>query len=361
MTNWVRPAIDWRWSPLVVAVGVAALTIWAWSDLLDLQRAAGSPRTSLLPWVVLLAGLAAASMIGALFWSVRLAVRRARALADTNVALGVILDEAKAELHASRDSRSSVEAQVAQRTRELREAVGELDAFNASVSHDLRSPIGAIVNFSSLLRVTQGERLDAEGLAFVARIESSAQRALARMDGLLLFSRVGRQPLAPESVDVAAAARRTFEEVRQARHADGLELLVNGIPAAWADARLVDLLLRQLFDNAAKFKGPAGRAQVALGTVRETESDEVVYFVRDNGVGFDPKHAERLFGLFEKAHRSGEFDGAGIGLAIASRIVRRHGGRIWAESAPGRGATFYFTLEAGDGARDARGSGPAAG
>lgn len=299
------------------------------------------------PAIVVIAGVVMASTIAVLFWSVRLARRRARTLAETNQALGQILDQARAELHASRDGLSSVELQIAERTRELRDAVADLDAFNASVSHDLRSPIGAIANFAALVRVTQADRLDQDGKDFLRRIESAAQRALARMDGLLLFARVGRQRIERENVDVARLGGRVFREVQRAYPGTSFGLTVDdGVPPAHADARLVELLLRQLLENAAKFSAASSEPQIELGARRHEASGERVYFLRDNGVGFDPRHAERLFGLFERAHRSGEYDGAGIGLALASRIVRRHDGRIWAESAPDHGATFFFTLEA---------------
>lgn len=367
-----------RWNDRSVAAGAPAperpagdeAAIEAWHPLarepwlLVVRRGPGfawAPRSP-LPAVFLVTGLVAAGTIGALFWSVRLARRRARALAETNQALGQILDAARAELHASEDGRSSVELQISERTRELRDAVAELDAFNASISHDLRSPIGAIVNFASLVRATQTERLDEEGKAFLLRIESAAQRALARMDGLLLFSRIGRQPIERETVDLASIGRRLAQEQQRARPDVHFEITIDRVPTAQADPRLVELLLRQLLDNAAKFSAASSKPQIELGAVDGDAAGEVVYYVRENGVGFDPRHAERLFGLFERAHRSGEYDGAGVGLAIASRIVRRHGGRIWAESAPSRGATFFFTLEAvPDDEREVRESGPVAG
>jgi light-regulated signal transduction histidine kinase (bacteriophytochrome) len=315
---------------------------------------------SLLPTIFLVTGLIASGTIGALFWSVRLARRRSRTLVDTNLAIGQILDEARAELHVTRDDRTSIETEIRQRTDELRDAVAELDALNASVSHDLRSPIGAIVNFTSLVRATQGDRLDEEGQTFLRRIESSAVRALGRMDGLLLYSRVGRQPLRRERLEMTSVARRVLQDARRLS-AVRWETTLQPLPDVDADPHLTELLLRQLVDNAMKFAAAAAKPQIEIGAVRSDGEGPVVYFVRDNGAGFAGE-GSRLFGLFERGHASGEFEGAGLGLAIARRIVGRHLGRIWAEGSPGQGATFSFVLEAEhDGRRAGERSGAAAG
>jgi len=331
----IAAAFEWRWSPLAAALVCVALSVWGW---LQIDHHPG----------FLGIGIFASAMIGLLIWSARLARRRARTLFETNAALAQILDEARAELSAERDSHHSIELEVARQTQELREAVTELDAFNASISHDLRSPIGAIVNFASLLRATQHERLDDVGLNFLTRIESAAQRALAKMEGLLSFSRVGRQPLNRAPIDLSALARRIHTDVRVRRPGTSFELSVQPLPKVSADPALVEALLRQLLDNAAKFSASQDKPQIELGSEPHADTDCVAYYVRDNGVGFDPAFADRLFRLFERLHRSEEFEGTGVGLAIAGRVVRRHGGRIWAESSPGQGATFFFTLEGVD-------------
>ncbi|HXZ86478.1 MAG TPA: ATP-binding protein, partial [Myxococcota bacterium] len=182
----------------------------------------------------------------------------------------------------------------------------------------------------------------------VRRIESSALRALARMDGLLDFSRLGRRPLRRESVDLQRLVWRIAQEIRQSEAGARVEFVLHAVPSAHGDAAMVEALLRNLLGNAAKFSRGQEKPQVEFGALPADAGAETVYFVRDNGVGFDPRFADKLFGLFERQHSS-DFEGTGVGLAIVSRIARRHDGRVWAESEPGKGASFYFTLGGSDG------------
>lgn len=168
------------------------------------------------------------------------------------------------------------------------------------------------------------------------------------MEGLLSFSRVGRQPLQRAPIDLEAFARRIHADVRVRRPGAPFALSVQPLPKACADPSLLEAVLRQILDNAAKFSASQTNPRIEIGSQANGDAEPVAYFVRDNGVGFDPAFADRLFGLFERLHRSEEFEGAGVGLAIAGRVARRHGGRIWAESSPGKGATFFFTLEGVD-------------
>ncbi|HXX48036.1 MAG TPA: ATP-binding protein, partial [Myxococcota bacterium] len=218
-----------------------------------------------------------------------------------------------------------------------------------SVSHDLRSPIGAIVNLTSVLRETQGERLGGGAQELVRRIESSALRALARMDGLLDFSRLGRRALRREPVDLHRMAWRIAQEIRQGEAGARVEFVLHPVPGAHGDSAMIEALMRNLLGNGAKFSNGESKPQVEFGALTKDAGEDAVYFVRDNGVGFDPRFADKLFGLFERQHHASEFEGTGVGLAIVSRIVRRHDGRVWAESQPGKGATFYFTLGHADG------------
>ncbi|HTO69443.1 MAG TPA: ATP-binding protein [Myxococcota bacterium] len=303
---------------------------------------------SILPHVLLVTGLLAAVMIGALVFSARVASRRARAILATNVALAEIADRAQPQARPRAEAAGGMETVVQERAEELREAVLDLEAFNVSVSHDLRSPIGAIVNLVSVLRETQ-PGLDHSALDLVRRIESSAQRALARMDGLLDFSRLGRRPLRRETVDLHRMAWRIGQEIRQTESGSRVEFVLNPVPNAHGDAAMIEALLRNLLGNAAKFSRGQEKPRVEFGSMPVAEGEATVYFVRDNGVGFNPRFAEKVFGLFERQHHASEFEGAGVGLAIVSRIARRHAGRVWAESELGEGATFYFTLERPDG------------
>jgi signal transduction histidine kinase len=298
---------------------------------------------SILPDVLLATGVLAAGMIGALVFSTRVASRRARAMEATNRALAEIADRARPQPRARAEANAELELVARERTEELREAVLDLEAFNVSVSHDLRSPIGAIVNLVSVLRETQGERLEAPAQELVRRIESSALRALARMDGLLDFSRLGRRQLRREAVDLHRMSWRIAQEIRQTEAGARVEFVLHPVPSAHGDAAMIEALLRNLLGNGAKFSRGQEKPRVEFGALESPTGEETAYFVRDNGVGFDPRYADKVFGLFERQHHTSEFEGTGVGLAIVSRIVRRHAGRVWAESELGGGATF-FTL-----------------
>ena len=339
------PKLDWWRASEPVSPPFGA----SWRVELRPTPAIAQRELSILPDVLLGTGLLAAAMIGALVFATRVASRRARAMVATNVALAELADRAQPAARARADSGADLERTVRHRTEELREAVLDLEAFNVSVSHDLRSPIGAIVNLTSVLCETQGERLDLGARELVRRIESSAQRALARMDGLLDFSRLGRRTLRREPVDLHRMAWRIAQEIRQGEAGARVEFVLHPVPGSHGDAAMIEALLRNLLGNGAKFSRGEAKPEVEFGALPKDGRGEAIYFVRDNGVGFDPRFADKLFGLFERQHHASEFEGTGVGLAIVSRIVRRHDGRVWAESQPGKGATFYFTLGDADG------------
>jgi signal transduction histidine kinase len=229
------------------------------------------------------------------------------------------------------DSRAAAEA-----------ARQELETFSYSVSHDLRTPLRGVDGFSQLLLDDYGDRLDAEGADYLRRIRAAARRMSDLIDGLLELARVTRLEIARETVDVSALATSIVEELRTADPAR--EVTVEIVPdlRARGDQRLVRLVLQNLVGNAWKFTRRTAAARIEVGAV--ARGDHVAYFVRDNGAGFEMEHAERLFAPFQRLHSESEFPGTGIGLATVQRIVTRHGGRIWAEAAPGAGATFWFTL-----------------
>lgn len=294
------------------------------------------------PHVVLLAGLAISLLFGALLVEAQLGRRRAAALARANaeiVAQSLKLREDEAAIRALN---RSLELRVEERTRDLEEVVEELQSFNYSVSHDLRSPLGAIINFAAVLREDYADRMDAPGREFLDRIAGSAQSAVEMMDGLLEFSRLGREALETREVDVTALAREVWSEVVQSDPDHKVEFELAELPPAQADPTMLGVVLRNLLSNAFKFTAEAPAARVTMGGARE--ADHNVYFVRDNGVGFDMRFVKKLFGVFERLHSGDAYAGTGVGLAMVRRIVRRHGGRVWAESEPGKGATFHFTL-----------------
>lgn len=215
----------------------------------------------------------------------------------------------------------------------------ELEAFSYSVSHDLRTPLRSIDGFSLALVEDHADALDAEGRRYLERIRSAAQRMGQLIDDLLGLARVTRSELRLQTVDVSDLANSVISAL-EPDHAVAWQVQPGLIAAA--DSRLLRIVLENLLGNAAKFTARTKDARVTVGS--RWDQDGPVYFVRDNGAGFDMEHAGRLFGAFQRLHAAEDYAGTGVGLATVQRIVNRHGGRIWAEAAPGQGATFFFTL-----------------
>jgi PAS domain S-box-containing protein len=240
------------------------------------------------------------------------------------------------------DRRRAEEA--TRRARDAAEAANrELEAFSYSVSHDLRAPLRSIDGFSQALVEDCADRLGDEGRDHLGRIRAAAQRMAELIDDLLQLSRIGRGELVRRPVDLSALARRAADGLRQIEPEREVALTVaDGVTAA-GDPRLLQVLLDNLVGNAWKFTRGTSPACIEVGV--EPGTDPPVYFVRDNGAGFDMAYADKLFGAFQRLHSVREFEGSGIGLATVARIVHRHEGRVWGEGAPGRGATFRFTLE----------------
>jgi PAS domain S-box-containing protein len=232
---------------------------------------------------------------------------------------------------------AELERRVAQRTSELEAANGELEAFSYSVSHDLRQPLRAVREYAGILEREHANQLAGEGLRLLGIVSSAARRMDRLIEDLLAFARVKRQALRREAVDMGALAQAALEDLAPGPDA---EVRMGTLPSAVGDAALLRQVWANLLSNAFKFnRGTAVRVEVGS----RSDASGVTYFVRDNGVGFAPEHSERLFAAFQRLH-PGQFEGTGIGLAIVARIVARHGGRVWAESTPGEGATFSFTL-----------------
>lgn len=235
-----------------------------------------------------------------------------------------------------------LEERVRERTADLAAAYRELEAFAYSVSHDLRAPLRALDGFSLALLEDYGEALDETGQDYLRRIRAAAQRMAALIDDLLTLSRVSRREMAVAEVDLGALARQALADLRAAEPGRRVRARVAGGLTARGDPHLLEVALRNLLDNAWKFTRGREDARITVGARRR--GGETVYYVRDNGAGFDPRYADKLFVPFQRLHDAAEFPGTGIGLATVQRIVHRHGGRVWAEGGPGRGATFYFTL-----------------
>ena len=235
-----------------------------------------------------------------------------------------------------------LEQRVAERTAQLEAANRELEAFSYSVSHDLRAPLRGIDGFSQALLEDYSERLDDQGLDYLRRVRAATQRMSRLIDDLLGLSRITRSELRREAVDLSGLARSVVEQLREAQPGRQVEFRVADGLSAQGDARLLRIALENLLGNAWKFSSKTAGAVIEFGATEAGGED--VYFVRDNGAGFDMNYASKLFGAFQRLHDVREFEGTGIGLATVQRIVRRHGGLVWAEGEPGRGATFYFTL-----------------
>jgi PAS domain S-box-containing protein len=237
-----------------------------------------------------------------------------------------------------------LEERVRSRTSALEAANKELEAFAHSVSHDLRAPLRGIDGWSLALLEDYGEHLDAQGHKYLDRVRSEAQRMGRLIDDLLHLSRVSRTELVPSTVDLTSLAETIVARLKEAHPGRAIEFIVARQLKSTGDARLLEIALTNLLDNAVKFTGPCNPARVEFG---QTECEgSTAFFIRDNGVGFDMAYAGMLFAPFQRLHKASEFPGTGIGLATVQRVINRHGGRIWAEARVGAGATLFFTLGA---------------
>ena len=243
-----------------------------------------------------------------------------------------------------RELNADLEQRVARRTTELEASNKELEAFSYSISHDLRAPLRAINGFADILLKETSGTLNAKARHYLDTVASSGRRMGELVDDLLSFSRLGRLPMSTSAIDLNALVQQQFEELRRADPQRVVAVEVQSLPSTTGDRVLINQMLANLLANAWKFTEKKADARIEVGT--QFQNGETVYFVRDNGAGFDMKYAGKLFGVFQRLHRDEEFAGTGVGLAIVQRIVHRHGGRVWAESREHEGTTFYFTLPA---------------
>jgi PAS domain S-box-containing protein len=238
---------------------------------------------------------------------------------------------------------ADLEGRVEQRTQELEAANRELEAFSYSVSHDLRAPLRTVDGFSQALVEDFGPVLPEEAQRYLRIVKDGAQRMGRLIDDLLAFSRLSRQPINAGTIDMHALACETWQEVAGQAPARTVEIALDPIPAASGDPALLRQVWLNLLSNALKYSRGREPARIHVGSLPGARA---VYFVRDNGTGFDMQYAHKLFGVFQRLHRPEDFEGTGVGLAVVQRIIHRHGGRIWADAAPDQGATFFFTLGA---------------
>jgi signal transduction histidine kinase len=241
---------------------------------------------------------------------------------------------------------AELEQRVLDRTAELQMANEQLEAFSYSVSHDLRAPLRHLTGFSELLLRRNKANLDEHSRQTLTHIASAAVRMGQLIDALLAFSRAGRAELCKEIVDLNELAQDVITDLSPDTNERRVRWQIAALPGANADVDLLRAVLTNLFSNALKFTRLRDEATIEMGCTQNER--EHIFFIRDNGVGFDMKYVDKLFGVFQRLHTMEEFEGTGIGLANVRRIIQRHGGRTWAESALGEGATFYFSLPKAD-------------
>lgn len=238
---------------------------------------------------------------------------------------------------------AELEERVQRRTAELEAVNKDMESFSYSVSHDLRSPLGAIAGFSQLLARSDGEKISEKGKHYLDRIRSGAKQMSELIEGLLSLAHLSRQPVDRQDVNLSQLARQVEQACREREPERQVQVQIQDGLNVRGDPRLLLALMQNLLGNAWKFSARQLQARIDVGCDTGTDG-QPRYFVKDNGAGFDMAHAERLFGTFERLHSPAEFSGTGIGLATVQRVIQRHGGRVWADSQVNQGATFYFTL-----------------
>ena len=268
-----------------------------------------------------------------------------RTLEERNIELQETLGELQAANAEILELNRSLESRVQQRTAELQTINRELETFSHSVSHDLRAPLRAIGGFTGMLRRDHATRLAPDAATLLERIEANVKHMASLIDDLLEFARLGRQAIRLQEVNLAQVVRECLKELTHEQEGRKVDLVLAELPPCRGDRKLLKQVLLNLLSNALKYSRQREIARIEVAA--DMRNGEYVLLVRDNGVGFDMRHADKLFEVFQRLHSQSEFQGSGVGLAIVKRIIDKHDGRVWAESVPNQGATFYFSIPAG--------------
>lgn len=260
--------------------------------------------------------------------------------------LGVIQDitDQKVAEEEVRRLNAELEARVQERTGQLEAAIRELEAFSYSVSHDLRAPLRAIDGFSRIVWEEYANQLDAEGREYLRLVRENTRQMGQLIDDLLAFSRLNRQAIQPQPLDMDSVVQHALAGFASEIERRAVNVALAPLAPCAGDAAMLRLVWVNLIANALKYTRHQPHVEISIGS--RQEGQELIYFIRDNGIGFDMRYAHKLFGVFQRLHRAEEYEGNGVGLATVQRVIHRHGGRVWGESSPGQGAKFAFALPA---------------
>jgi signal transduction histidine kinase len=273
---------------------------------------------------------------------VRLGDLSKRALILSKDEIGELSRSFNDMIAALQESHKNLERKVAERTEQLEASNKDLEGFAYSVSHDLKAPLRSIEGFSQILEEDHSGKLDDEGKRVITTIRTSTKQMATLIDDLLSFSRLGRQEIKMADVDMTALAKTVFDEFKLVNQQRSIQFTCDDLPPAHVDPVMIRQVWVNLLSNAIKFTGKKDNATITIAS-KVTDKDNI-YYIKDNGAGFDMKYVAKLFGVFQRLHDSQDFEGTGIGLSLVARIVKKHGGNVWAEGVVGQGATFYFSL-----------------